>query len=229
LEVPSVAPAAAQVAPEQTKPPSPPAAAIDEFDPAQLAQHLAANEVQAIGFVAEQMFKLSDEEREALEQDVIGTVPKLLAKVFVKSQQNVLNQLGRMIPTMIQRQTQAIQVNARNEDAFYAKWPQLDRAKHGEIVGRYAAVYRQMHPNAGLDQMIADLGPMVMMAARVIPAVGGQGAVPGQPAALPGAPPTAANGRRPPPSPFVPAGAGPAAQSRTPEKEAWEAMWDHQG
>jgi hypothetical protein len=173
------------------------------------------------------MFSLSQEEREALEQDVIGTVPKLLAKVFVKSQQSVLTQLGRIMPMVIQRQTMAMQENVRNEDKFFAAWPQLDKSKHIDMARKYAAVYREMHPNAQLDQMIADLGPMVMMAARAIPAVGGQVA-PGQPASgQPVSPPTRPNGRGP--SPFVPVGAGPAAAGRTPEREAWEDMFDQPG
>jgi hypothetical protein len=224
--------------PDQGQPPAAPPAALDPYDPAALAGHLAASEAAAIEFVAKEMFQLSDSEREALEQDVIGTVPKLLARVFVKSQQNVLNQLGRIIPTMIQRHTEAMRANDMGVERFYARWKDLDRSKHNEIATKYATVYRHMHPNATLEQMIEDLGPMVMMAARVVPSTGapavamGQaaGEPPGQRPGVAAAPqPPAPNGRRPPPSPFTPAGAGPTAQSRAPEKEAWEAMFDHPG
>jgi hypothetical protein len=168
------------------------------------------------------MFQLSPEEREALEADVIGTIPKLLGKVFVKSQQNVLNQLGRMIPVMIQRQQAVMQKNAEGEGKFYARWPQIDKATHGALVHRYAVVYRQMHPGATLDQMTEDLGPMIMMAARIAPST---------PAATPGpsgrpAPAQGANGRPPQPSPFTPAQGGPVAASRAPEKQPWEVMFE---
>jgi hypothetical protein len=231
LEVGALAaPVAAQATPDTAPPQRPPEAAVDAFNPAHLASHLASNEAAAVEFVAQQMFSLSNEEREALEQDVIGTIPRLLAKVFVKSQQNVLNQFDRLIPVMVQRHTQAMRANDENEGKFFSRWPQLDRGKHGDLARRYGAVYRQMHPNATLEQMIEDLGPMVMMAGRVVPSVGAPGQVAGQ--AVVGqaaAPARTTNGRPPPPSPFAPAGAGPAASSRVPEKEAWEAMFEHPG
>jgi hypothetical protein len=218
---------AAKAAPDQST--SPAAAAqpspyIDPYDPAILSQHLAQNEAQAVELVAQQMFQLSPEEKEALEQDVIGTVPKLLAKVFVKQQQNALTQMGRMIPMMIQRHLQAVKRNDGNEGKFYQRWPDIDREKHHDSVVKYASVYRQMHPQASLEQMIEDLGPMVMMANKIVP----QSLRPAAPAAAArqsGTPATSANGRGPPSTPFVPAGTGAAQAPRTPELEAWEAMF----
>jgi hypothetical protein len=219
-----VAPAAAQGAPDQSTPPSAAGPqAIDPYDPVALSQHLAQNEAQAMDLVASQMFQLSPDEKEALEQDVIGTVPKLLAKVFVKSQQNVLIQLGRMIPVMMQRHLEAVQRNVGNEKKFYSRWPDIKPDKHGDSVRKYAAVYRQMHPQASLEQMIEDLGPMIMMANKIVPSVGAPAASGGQPVRS-GAP--APNGRSPQPSPFVPAGAGPVAASRPVEMQAWEAIFN---
>lgn len=216
--------AAAPAAPGQSTPPAeaqPPQ--IDPYDPAMLAQQLSQIEPQAVQMVADQMFRLTDEEKEALEQDVIGTVPKLLAKVFVKSQQNVLQQLGRMIPVMMQRHLASVDRNRGNEDKFYSRWPDIKRDQHHNSVMRYAAVYRQMHPTATLDQMVEDLGPMIMMAHKIVPQTAGSAAK-GQPARP--APQGGANGRSPPASPFVPAGAGPTSvQQRAPEMEAWEAMF----
>jgi hypothetical protein len=212
--------------PEAATPQARPQAALDRYDPGQLASHLASNEAQALQYVADNVFKLTPEEVEALETNVVETVPKLLAKVFVKSQQNVLAQLASMVPVMIQRQTVAIQKNAEGADKFYQRWPMIDRAQHHDLVMRYGAVYRQMHPDAELPQMIEDLGPMVMMAARIAPSVPAQSPTgqPANPAAQ-----RAANGRSPPPSPFVPAGSvGPAASATAPELSPWEAMFRHE-
>jgi len=223
-----VQPPTAPVAKEAAGQSTPPAAAspyIDPYDPATLSQHLAQNEAQATQFIAENMFRLTPEETEALEQDVIGTVPKLLAKVFVKQQQNTLAQMGRMIPMMIQRHLQAVKRNEGNEGKFYQRWPDVDREKHHDSVVKYAAVYRQMHPQATLEQMIEDLGPMIMMANKIVP----KSLTPAAPGtARPAAPASPVNGRTPPPSPFVPAGAGPVTAPRTPEVEAWEAMFREQ-
>ncbi len=210
----------AAAAPGQSTPPAQPTAGqIDLYDPAALSQELGKFEAQAMQMVADQLFKLTPEETEALEQDVIGTVPKLLAKTFVKSQRNSLEQLGRLVPTMIQRHLQAMMRNTSNEQRFYDRWPDIKADVHGESVRKYAVVYRQMHPTASLEQMIEDIGPMVMMANRIAPSAPAQrGASPMKP--------VAANGRAPQPSPFVPAGAGPTAVApTTPELEAWEAMF----
>jgi len=219
---PAAAPDAAEVASDQSTPPvAPMAPQFDQYDPISLSNHLAQNEAAARQFVAEQMFQLTPAEKEALEQDVIGTIPQLLAKVFVRSQHNVLQQMGRMIPVMMQRHLDAVKRNSSGEDKFYKRWPGLDPDKHGDTARKYAAVYRQMHPQATLDQMIEDLGPMIMMAHKVAPTL--PTAAPGR-AAGP-APQGGANGRSPPPSPFVPAGAGPVSASRAPELEPWEAMF----
>lgn len=218
---------AAQAAPEQATPPTQQAApaALDRFDPVQLGNYLAQNEPAALE-MASQIFALSDSEKEALETDVIGTIPKLLARVFVKSQQNLLAQMGSMIPIMMQRQMEMMKRHTANEEKFYAAWPGIDRSKYHDSVMKYAAVYRQMHPQASLDQMIADLGPMIMMAHKIVPQMSGQvagGRSPANPAHNAGA-----NGRSPPPAPFVPAGAGPVSAAKPAQLEAWEAMFAHQ-
>ena len=223
---PAVAQPAAPETPGQSTPPDQPSAGpyIDPYDPAMLSQHLTQNEAGAVELVADRLFQLSPAEKEALEQDVIGTVPKLLAKVFVKSQQNVLQQLGRIIPVMMQRHLSAVKRNTGNEDQFYSRWPDINREKHGDTVVKYAAVYRQMHPQATLGQMIEDLGPMVMMAQKIVPQshlTAPKGPTTGRPAA-PG------NGRSPQPSPFVPAGGGATTAPRSVEVEPWEAMFRQQ-
>jgi hypothetical protein len=174
------------------------------------------------------MFAMTPQEIEALETDVVGTVPKLLAKALVKSQQATLSQMARMMPVMIQRQTVALRENAKHEDAFYSRWPDIKKDQHGPLVQRYAAVFRQMHPNATPAEMIEQLGPMVMMSAKIAPTLQPAGVAPGaapvNPMAKPVAP-GAPNGRPPPPNAFVPAGAGPVSASTPPQLEPWEAMF----
>lgn len=222
---PAAAPAAAAGQPGAATPQTPPQAAFDRFDPGTLAHHLASNEAAALEYVAQNVFRLTPQEVEALETNVVDTIPKLLAKVFVKSQQNVLSQLASMVPTMIQRQTVAMRLNDQNADKFYERWPMIKKSEHSDLVNKYGSVYRQMHPQATLEQMIEDLGPMVMMAGRITPQALAP-VVPGGQPVNPAAQRAAANGRSPPPSPFVPAGsAAPTAASTAPEVSPWEAMF----
>ena len=95
----AAAPGSVPRTPEAATPQAPPA--LDRFDPGMLASHLAQNEELALQYVADSVFKLFPAEVEALETNVVDTIPKLLAKVFVKLQQNVLSQLAQMVPVMI--------------------------------------------------------------------------------------------------------------------------------
>lgn len=223
---PGTQPTEAPAAPAPTEPTSAPGEAgaqLDPYDPGALATALQANEVAAIQHVAETLFKLSPEEIEALESNTVEAIPKLMARSFIQAQKNMFQQMARLIPAMMMKQTKALEKHASNEAKFYARWPDLKPEVHGSVVQQYAAVYRQMNPQAKLDEMIEALGPMVMMASKVTPTLSPATPQPVRPAS-----PMAANGSRPPqPSPFTPAGpvSGGATPQQVPELSAVEAMF----
>jgi len=214
--------------PAATPPASGQSPALDLYDPAVLAQGILSNEQATIDHVAATMFALTPEEVQALETDTVGTVQRLCARTFVKTNANMLMQLSKLIPTMIQRGLEDTKRATTNEDSFYAAWPQLNKAQHRDIVNRYGVAFRQMNPNVSKEEMINLLGPLVMMAAKIpftgtpAPVAGGTAQPQVHPAA--GSPP-AASVRPPPQSPFVPAVPGPAANGQAPELEPWEAMF----
>lgn len=197
-----------------------PSPTLDPYDPGTLAAHLAQNEEQVIQQLADSTFKLSDKDVEDLEANTIGTIPRLLSKVAVTMQRNFLMQMANIVPRMVQAHGEVSKRHNEAENAFYSRWPDLKKDQHGETVMKYAAVYRQMHPEASRQDMIEAVGPMVMMAAKV------------QPSAQPQTAATQAspmvNGVRPPqPAPFVPAGpsAGGASMSTAPQLSPVEAMF----
>lgn len=151
--------------------------------------------------LAKGMFSLSKEDMEELETDVSVAVPKLLARTFVQAQKNMLQQMARLIPNMVQQTTEAVRRNAESKAKFFDRWKALDPAQHGDLVDRYAATYRQVNPTATFEQMVENLGPIIMMAANVVPSA----------PAAPAAPPK--------PQPFVPAHAGATAVLTTPVEE----------
>lgn len=212
--------------PAPTEQPSTPSAEgrgqLDPYDPGAIAQALQQNEAQAIQHVADTLFKLSAEEIEALETDTVSAVPKLLAKGFVKGQLNLLQQMSRLIPAMLQKQTAVMQRHAQHEDKFYAAWPDLKKDLHGPTVMKYATVYRQLHPQATTQEMIDAVGPMVMMAAKVTPGSAQKPQVQQSPLAV--------NGRAQP-TPFMPAGpmAGGASPQQMVELSPVEAIFADNG
>lgn len=216
-------PAATPAPTEATSPPAP-QASLDPYDPGALAQHLGQNQEQVVQYVADNLFKLSDKDVEALESDVVGTIPKLLARSFVAAQQNLLMQMSRLIPTMIQRQGEVTKAHSEAESEFYTRWPDLKREQHSDLVLQYARVYGQMHPQATRQERIEAVGPMVMMAAKVVPGAAPSVAPQARPSPMA---PTGASGRPPQPSPFVPAGpaVGGATPVTAPQLSAVEAMF----
>lgn len=192
--------------------------ALDPYDPAGLAIAVQQNEQATVDHVASTLFQLSNEDVQALETDIVGTIPKLMARAFVKTQVNQLMQLARIIPEMVRRSSENLRTHTQNEDAFYTKWPQINRQTHGDLVRRYGITYRSMNPQATKEQMMEDLGPLVMMAAK-IPLT----AAPATPTAQPHA-----NGAVRPahqPTPFSPAIPGPAATIQSQELSDVEAMF----
>ena len=117
----------------------------------------------------------------------------------------MLTQLGKIVPAMIQRHSAITKAHSESEGKFYERWKDagLSKAKHQGVVDKYAQLYRQANPSASLEQMIEDLGPMVVMAAKIPPA---------QPQANGGlAAPMAKRAASPQPTPFVPAVGSPGA------------------
>lgn len=201
------APAVEPAAPGPTQKPQ-----LSVSDPGSIAQALISQEGPAIDHLAETMFKLSAAEVEALESDAVGTIPKLMARAVVKAQINMLSSLAAMVPAMIQQSVSQMQTNSQNLRSFYQKFPQLKVAEHGPIVERVARSYRQMNPGVSREQMMEDVGAMVLTLAKI-------------PATVPGtvtpASPFRANGNPPQPSPFVPASAGVAAAPAAKVEEPW--------
>jgi hypothetical protein len=157
------------------------------------------------------MFAMSPEDIEALNSDFVGALPKMLARTVVKVQQQQLMMFAKLVPQILNRYNTDLKKHTANEDKFYQRWPGLSREQHGELINRYAAVYRQMNPQANLEQMIEQLGPMLYMAARVTPPVG-------QPAVAPQRVQT--NGASPPAG-FVPAAPGVASQQQPADPGEW--------
>lgn len=183
-------------------------------EPGKIAEQFLANEAAFVDHLAATDFKLSEADAQALETDAVGFIPKLLSRMYVRSQAAALNQMQRVVPAMLQNQMRIMQRNSVNENKFYTRWPSIDRATHAETVGRLARTYRQMNPAASLDQMVEDLGPIVMMTAKIAPGAAPNGHAPGVAAQT-----------RPSPSqsPFRPAGtsAGGGAPQPGTDQNPW--------
>lgn len=212
-----IAPVVAAVAPVAA---AAPAAATGQqaplslAEPGRLAEAMASQEAAIVEEAARTMFALSPEEITGLEENAVAVIPKLLARTYFQAQRSMLTTLQRALPAMLGNHLTQKQKHDTNENTFYDKWKDsgIDRAQHGALVTRLAAMYRQMNPKATFDQMVSDLGPMVVMAAKIQP-----------PAPAPQ--PRGGNGfARPQVQPFVPAGGGPGAMSSQSQGDPWDVL-----
>lgn len=168
--------------------PEPQAPQIDlsPSDPAGMAAAMEQNAPALIQHLAQERFQLTPEEVQELETDVTSAVPKLLAKVHLQSQIAMQKFLAQAVPGMIQRHTQVSRANDEAENKFFDTHKALgldkNNKQHREVAIRTAKLYRQMYPQASLDQLISDIGPMVAMNLKLAPgAAAPQPQVPGAP------------------------------------------------
>lgn len=161
--------------------------------------------------LADTMYALTPEEQTALEENALGAIPRLLAKTHVRAMQTALQMLSQHVPAMITRHADVMKKHQANEDKFYARWTGLDKAKHGEVVTRLAVLYRKMNPNATLEQLVEDVGPMAAMQLKIAPMAAGGVQTPGAPAGV----------RPPQPTPFQPVGSTAGAIATGAPDDPW--------
>jgi hypothetical protein len=181
--VPPVEPlVAAQPTPQQpTAEQGPPLSAAD---PWKIAEAIEANRDAAIAHLAVSKFALSEEDTKALDTDPASAVPRLLARVFVESQVSMQKFLAQAVPGMVKKYNSVTSANDSAEKKFFDahKALNMNDPLHRSTTVRIASLYRQANPGIPLDQLIAEVGPMVMASLRI------NGGAPAQPAAPAAAP-----------------------------------------
>jgi hypothetical protein len=182
-----------------------------------MALAYAQNEQALVDAVAQEHFALSNEEREAFEADPSAMLPKLGARVLLRSQQLMMGHLDRMIPTMIQRHVEVLGRQNAGKNEFYRTHPDLNRGQHDGFVDTYARLIRSQNPNMPRAEFIETLGRVVRaMVGTTVPA---RQPTPQAPAANGSLPPHAAR-----PAPFVPAGGSPPSAPLMPEADPWAGL-----
>lgn len=153
--------------PQQAQPQAPvPAQAVS--DPQDglraLADAVEQGRSKFVDALATTAYRLSAEDADALVADPAVAVPKMLANAHVNIVQNVLRTIGAQMPHLVGGLLEARQRNAEYENAFFTKWPQLDRQKDEPVVRQLAAAYRMANPAASSDELIQMVGAQAVVA-----------------------------------------------------------------
>lgn len=125
--------------------------------------------------------QLSQEDVEALRIEPEKVLPKVLAKASMDMYDAVVSSVVQRIPTMFSELEMQRRQAQEAEEAFFKAWPQLRDPKYKEVLDRTVAVYRQVNPQAPLEQAIQEVGVMASVALR-LPIAGAEKPVEAAPA-----------------------------------------------
>lgn len=202
--------APAAPAPTSQAPGEPAARPLSASDPVGIAEAMEANRDAVIAHLATTKFALSEDDIKELDTDVIAAVPKLLSRVFMESQMSMQRFLAQSVPGMVKQYQTVTTANNDAEKKFFDTHKALDigNPQHRQTAVRLATLYRQANPNMPLDQLIQEVGPVVMAAVKA-----------NAPAASPTAPP---RGGAPPFRPAVNGGGGSSPVADAPNE--WAGM-----
>lgn len=107
-------------------------------------------------------FALSPEDVSALELDAVGHTPKLLAKTYLRSVETSLQYMKTLIPSMVERRISQMKQEMEVENAFFSKFPAIQKDAHGKDVVAFASAFRAANPNITRDELFARVGAAVM-------------------------------------------------------------------
>jgi hypothetical protein len=113
---------------------------------------------QALVGLAER-YKLTEEDATALQVEPEKVLPRLAASVHAAIYQDVLQRIYAEAPALVQHTLQERDSVRQAEEAFYGRWQDL-RAHRAEVE-KFAPIWRQMYPQATLEQAIEGIGATV--------------------------------------------------------------------
>jgi len=190
--------------------PSEPVAPVPQFDPATL-------EANAIKALTETEYALSDEQATMLIAEPDKVLPELAARMHVRVQVGLANQIAQMLPQMIAAQIQQQGKVQSLESSFFGAYPELNKPEFRTTVQESLAMIRQVNPQASREEVMRD--GAALAAVRLRTKLGGV-QEPAQLPVLPSMPLSEASVVPPvlaqpapaqPQAPFVPAQAGGAS------------------
>ena len=191
---PPVAPTAQQPTPtaqpqQPTQPSAPSAPELSPADPAGIATAMAAARNDVIAHLAQDRFALTPEDIQELETDAAAFVPKMMARVMFEAQTSMMKFLAQSVPGMIQKHTRVTAANSEAESKFFDAHKALGldakNPQHREVAFRMASLYRQANPQMPLEQLIAEVGPVVAASLRANGHLAQTPAAPSTPTAAP--------------------------------------------
>jgi len=163
-------PAPSPVQPQQTQAAQPPVQQGTTPIPATpeaIIQGLEVPETakQLQEWMAGNTYALTQAEKDALDTDAVGTIPKLMARVHLEGTKNALKLISTLVPQLVESGVSRIlQQREKGSEAlneFFKSWPQLNAGEHTALVNDFARLYRSSNPGASRADAIKFVGAAV--------------------------------------------------------------------
>jgi hypothetical protein len=151
-------PPVAEMKPEAvSQPPAPPVSPEVPQPPQEqfTTEQIASWRQQVLGGL-EQVYALDSDTASALQVEPEKVLPKLAATLHMQIYDQVMRAVAAGAPAFIEQTMSQKTAAQKAEDAFYARWQNLQG--HRQQVNEVARMWRQMYPNASLEEAIQGVG-----------------------------------------------------------------------
>lgn len=129
----------------------------------QKAARETALEEQRKAFVVEleKSYQLTPEDADTALTQPEKVLPKLAANLHARVLQEVFQQVQVALPHMIEQVGRSTNTETQARNAFFEKWPQLNKPEYEKAIVAAGKMYRELNPKAPPDQAIAAIGELV--------------------------------------------------------------------
>lgn len=146
-------------------------APVESDAPQQSAEELQKQREEWREKMSEQLEKhfagmLTEDDARDLISEPEKVLPKMFARSYLDMYDSIMAGMAQQMPNQVQNLISAQKQAVTAESTFYDRWPQLKEAK-GDTVMRTIQAYRQLNPEASLQQTVEEAGAMAMVALRM--------------------------------------------------------------
>lgn len=138
-----------------------PDGAFASMTPEEQAQQLADFNEHAVNLLADQVYRVSEEEVAAFQEDPGKMLPQFAGRLHMQIMQAATMNVLRLMPQVLDNYNAQQTQGDKFKEAFYEANKDLNHAEHGQRVLQFGRMYRQANPQATNEQFINDVGAWV--------------------------------------------------------------------
>jgi len=112
-------------------------------------------------------YTLTQEQKDLMLTEPDKVIPQLAGRMIVDTFDMVVQTVFQQLPGIIHSMTQQQKASSSAEEAFFKRWPALQKPEHAAPVMRLAQAYRRLNPQMPLEQLIEEVGAAAHVALKV--------------------------------------------------------------